>query len=161
MRKCKRELRQLQRDIALDYGRDPRAGRKNEEKPLTSVIVKKKVLPISVVRKKKLIMTTPKVTTKTPKVRRKSKNLSPGLNLKEKKDPAAPKKPGSAFMFYLVSQRDDAKKKNPGLKLTELLKLLGQNWKELSESDKQKYQDMATKDKDRYQDEMDAYNKSK
>ena len=48
---------------------------------------------------------------------------------------------------------------NPGLKFTEVGKIIGAKWKELSDSDKKPFQEREAADKERYKREMDAYKK--
>ena len=56
---------------------------------------------------------------------------------KRKKDPNAPKRPLSAYMYFCSNNRDQIKKNNPELKLTEVAMRLGQMWKDMSDDDKQ------------------------
>jgi len=76
--------------------------------------------------------------------------------VKKKKDPNAPKKNLSAYIFFCTCNRSkivlpaDAKQ-------TEILTELGRQWKALGAEDKQQYIDMATKDKERYTEAMEVY----
>ncbi|XP_004520241.1 FACT complex subunit Ssrp1 [Ceratitis capitata] len=74
---------------------------------------------------------------------------------KSKKDANKPKRATTAFMLWLNESRDQIRKDNPGLKITEVAKKGGEMWKELN--DKSKWEDLAAKDKQRYQDEMKDY----
>lgn len=58
-------------------------------------------------------------------------------------------------MLWLNETREQIRKDNPGLKITEVAKKGGEMWKELK--DKSKWEDLAAKDKQRYQDEMKDY----
>ena len=51
------------------------------------------------------------------------------LQRKPKKDPNAPKRPPTAYMQWLNENRSTLKKENPGLSITELSKVAGQQWK--------------------------------
>jgi hypothetical protein len=46
---------------------------------------------------------------------------------------------------------------NPSLKITDLLRLMAERWKSMSESDKAVWAEKAAIDKKRYEDEMAAY----
>ncbi|KXZ45334.1 hypothetical protein GPECTOR_56g431 [Gonium pectorale] len=76
------------------------------------------------------------------------------------KDPNAPKKNLSAFMYFSNSNRDKVKSENPGAKFGEIGKLLGERWKAMSSDDKAQYEAMAARDKVRYADAMKAYKAS-
>lgn len=82
---------------------------------------------------------------------------------KKIKDPNAPKKPISGFMYFNKNKIDDYKKKNPGQKINVTLigKQSGQEWKTLKDEDKDKYLKMAIKDKKRYEKDIASYSKSK
>lgn len=55
---------------------------------------------------------------------------------KKKKDPNAPKNPMNAYFFYVKENRDAYKAKHSDLKMTEITKALGSQWKEMSESER-------------------------
>jgi structure-specific recognition protein 1 len=79
---------------------------------------------------------------------------------KVKKDPNAPKKSLSAYLFFSNAKRDQVKLENPDIagKVGDIAKKLGEMWKELSDADKEPYNKMAEQDKERYAKEMEAYN---
>ena len=79
------------------------------------------------------------------------------LKGKKKKDPNAPKRAITAFMFYSTKMRPIIKKEQPDIKFTEMGKLIGEKWRELSSDDKKEFEDMANEDKERYNDEMKKY----
>ncbi|KEI42902.1 uncharacterized protein L969DRAFT_42644, partial [Mixia osmundae IAM 14324] len=76
---------------------------------------------------------------------------------KKEKDPNAPKRPLSAYMFYSQDKRTQVKEDNPDASFGELGKILGAQWKDLDESEKKQYNDMATRDKERYTNAKAAY----
>jgi len=76
---------------------------------------------------------------------------------KKTKDPNAPKRPLSAYMFYSKDVREDTKSENPDATFGELGKILGSKWSGLSEEEKAPYHDQAAKDKERYTEEQAAY----
>jgi len=77
---------------------------------------------------------------------------------KKKKDPNAPKRGLSAYMFFANEQRDKVREENPGIKFGEVGKLLGEKWKALSEKQRAPYDAKAAADKKRYEQEKEAYN---
>jgi hypothetical protein len=87
---------------------------------------------------------------------RKSKSPKKG----KKKDPNAPKKALSAYMFFAQANRDKVKKENPDATFGELGKHLGKLWSKASKSDKAKYEAKANKDKERYEKEKAKYDKN-
>jgi len=92
----------------------------------------------------------PKEATKTRKTRG-------AKSEKRKKDPNAPKRGLSAYMFFANDNRDKVREENPGIKFGEVGKLLGERWKELTDKDKKKYEDQAKIDKERYETEKAQY----
>lgn len=77
---------------------------------------------------------------------------------KPKKDPEEPKKPKTSYMFYCDQHREKVVSSNPGIKLGNVSKKLGQGWKKLSEDQKQKFIKMSESDKERYEQEKEEYN---
>jgi hypothetical protein len=80
-----------------------------------------------------------------------------GKKKKAKKDPNAPKRGKSSFMFYSNEIRATIKEENPDLSFGDLGKLIGSKFKALEADEKEKYTDLAQKDKERYQKEMAGY----
>ena len=78
-----------------------------------------------------------------------------------KKDPNAPKRALSAFMFFSQEMRPKVKEENAEASFGELGKLIGVAWKNVSEEEKKKYEDMNKEDKERYDKEMAAYKAKK
>lgn len=81
---------------------------------------------------------------------------------KAKKDPEAPKRPLSAYMYFVADKRDSVVQKNPDAKATEVIKTLGEMWGQLEKGKggkkgTKKYEDMAADDKARYETEKTAY----
>ncbi|KAH7400570.1 nucleosome binding protein [Phaeosphaeria sp. MPI-PUGE-AT-0046c] len=76
---------------------------------------------------------------------------------KKKKDPNAPKRGLSAYMFFANEQRDKVREDNPGIKFGEVGKQLGEKWKALSEKQRIPYEAKASADKKRYEEEKAAY----
>ncbi|KAL3899117.1 MAG: hypothetical protein SGCHY_002277 [Lobulomycetales sp.] len=78
-----------------------------------------------------------------------------GKAKKVKKDPNAPKRGLSAYMFFVKEKRADVSASNASMSFGEVGKELGRLWKEVSAEDKEKYDNMAAADKERYKREME------
>ncbi|XP_062562345.1 mobility group protein 1A-like [Armigeres subalbatus] len=59
-----------------------------------------------------------------------------------------PKRPLSAYMLWLNSAREQIKKENPGIKVTEIAKRGGELWRAMK--DKSEWENKAAKMKDEY-----------
>ncbi|KAJ1902683.1 Non-histone chromosomal protein 6 [Coemansia sp. IMI 209127] len=80
-----------------------------------------------------------------------------------KKDPNAPKRALSAYMFFSQANRATVREQNPEVSFGAIGKLLGEKWKKLTENDKAPYTKQAENDKVRYakdKAEWDAENSS-
>ena len=84
------------------------------------------------------------------------------MKIKMKKDPNKPKRAKTGFMFYCDEHRpkliNNFKKKNEKVDIKVVAKKLGESWKSLKDSKKEKYNVLAAKDKERYLEEMQEYN---
>ncbi|KAJ6526594.1 high mobility group box domain-containing protein [Mycena vulgaris] len=92
-----------------------------------------------------------------PKRKAAEKAEKPARGGKAKKDPNAPKRALSAYMFFSQDWRERIKAENPEAGFGEVGKLLGAKWKELDDEEKKPYVDQASKDKTRAEDEKLAY----
>ena len=63
---------------------------------------------------------------------------------------AAPKRPGSAYMIYAQSIRRQLMDQNPDNKVTQIAKLCGEHWRNLSENEKEPF-------KEQYQKKMEEF----
>jgi len=77
---------------------------------------------------------------------------------RKKKDENAPKRALSAYMFFANANREQIRTDNPDISFGEVGRMLGQKWKELTDSEKAPYEAKAAADKKRYEDEKAAYN---
>jgi|LakMenEpi03Aug12_release.lakeMendotaPanAssembly.Ray.scaffolds.fasta_scaffold279676_2 hypothetical protein len=68
-----------------------------------------------------------------------SKKGGKGKRVKKEKDPNAPKKEPNNYMNWCNANRAEYKSKNPEAKPTELTKLMGAAWRELSDDEKAKW----------------------
>jgi structure-specific recognition protein 1 len=114
------------------------------------------VEPKPVIKKspKKKAKAPPAKKTKSPK---KEKAAKPAK--KEKKDPNAPKRGLSAFMFFGNDMREKIKADNPGCSFGEVGKFLGEAWSKVDAATKSKYEKKAADDKVRYEKAKAAYEK--
>jgi hypothetical protein len=76
---------------------------------------------------------------------------------KKTKDPNAPKRPKSSYLFFCDEMRAQIKSDNPDFKAVEVTKELGRLWKELGEEDKKPYEKKAKKAKKNYDSQMESY----
>ncbi len=65
------------------------------------------------------------------------------LDLLQIKDPNAPKRAISAYLYFASERRPELKKENPDMSFGDLTKTIAGEWKELSEKDKMQYNDKA------------------
>ncbi|ESO85095.1 hypothetical protein LOTGIDRAFT_196090 [Lottia gigantea] len=86
-----------------------------------------------------------------PKGRKRKKSL---------KDVNAPKQPLTGYVRFLNNRREQLRRENPNLSFSEITKVLGAEWSNLQQREKQRFLDDAEKDKERYQTEMEAYQKT-
>ena len=63
----------------------------------------------------------------------------------------------SAYFFFLADERENIKRDNPDIKVTEVSKVAGQRWKEISAENKAKYEKLAKDDKERYEREKKEF----
>jgi len=86
-----------------------------------------------------------------------------GSKKKSDKDPNAPKRNMTAYLYFCRDKRPEAKEElGDDAKATEVTSLLGKMWKDLKEDDDrsdelEKYNKLAAEDKARYQDEIKVY----
>eukprot|EP00980_Cylindrotheca_fusiformis_P022844 scaffold9841_cov102-Cylindrotheca_fusiformis.AAC.1 len=78
-------------------------------------------------------------------------------NKRGPKDPAAPKRPSGAYVFFTNDMRPKVLSEYPGIKFVELGKVLGERWRALSPDEKKQYEQLAAEDKVRFQMEMQQY----
>lgn len=72
----------------------------------------------------------------------------------------APKKPKSGFMHFATVRRNALKVEMPGLSVADCSKVIGAEWRDLLEVEKQPFEEMARRDRERYREEKDAWNES-
>eukprot|EP00566_Odontella_aurita_P012505 CAMPEP_0113589932 /NCGR_PEP_ID=MMETSP0015_2-20120614/36374_1 /TAXON_ID=2838 /ORGANISM="Odontella" /LENGTH=479 /DNA_ID=CAMNT_0000496029 /DNA_START=1168 /DNA_END=2607 /DNA_ORIENTATION=- /assembly_acc=CAM_ASM_000160 len=67
-----------------------------------------------------------------------------------KKDPSAPKRPMSAFLYFSQDRRKKIKAKNPGMKNTEISQVLGQMWRNASDEEKRPHTEIEEVERAKY-----------
>jgi hypothetical protein len=80
-----------------------------------------------------------------------------GGKAKEKKDPDAPKRPNTSYIFFSNETRPKLKEDNPEMTFGETGKRLGEMFRELSPEQKERYERMARDDKARFDRETAQY----
>lgn len=78
----------------------------------------------------------------------------PTRKKKKTKVEGMPKRPMSSYFFFIGEKREDVKRDNPGISITETTKLLGEKWKALTADEKSPYEQKAAADKERYSREL-------
>ena len=81
------------------------------------------------------------------------------LLAKRKRDPNAPKRPMTAFMYFAREERPKVMKDNPNFSVPEIGKELGARWRKLGDNERAKFDALAAKDMARYQAQMKKYKK--
>lgn len=79
---------------------------------------------------------------------------------KKDKDPNAPVRNKSAYIYFGKERRPELKAENPDVTFGDLTKMVAAEWKELSDKAKKPYVAQAAKDKKRYDAEKAAYDGS-
>lgn len=85
---------------------------------------------------------------------------APSIGYKRKrKDPWAPKKPQTAYLFFL--QEESARLRNENLprrmSVSEVSAAVAETWRRMTEEQRNKYEEMAERDRNRYESEVLAY----
>jgi hypothetical protein len=86
------------------------------------------------------------------------KNSQKTETIKRVKDPNAPKRGKSSYIYFCLDKREYIKKKNPDMSAKDIIKELGRSWREdTSDKEKTRYSKMSVNDKVRYENEMKNY----
>merc|ERR1712176_448001 len=87
-----------------------------------------------------------------------AEGTAPKVSLPRKpKDPNKPKGAQTAYFLFTASRRAALTAENPTMKITEIAKLMGAEWKELSENEKAPFMAAAAKSKTESAAKMEAY----
>ncbi|KAK1175257.1 SWI/SNF-related matrix-associated actin-dependent regulator of chromatin subfamily E member 1-related-like [Acipenser oxyrinchus oxyrinchus] len=82
---------------------------------------------------------------------------------KKRKPPnefSAPRAPTTGYVIFVNEKKVHLKAEHPDIPFTEITKMLGTRWSQLSQEEKQKYNNAAEKDKQRFIEELQAYQNS-
>ena len=88
------------------------------------------------------------------------KFLGEKQKLKKMTDPLKPKRCKSAYLYFCEDNRKKLKDENPDIKIGELMKKMGEKWRNISEDEKKQYIELHLKDKERYEDDIEEYKKN-
>merc|ERR1712228_15544 len=91
----------------------------------------------------------------------KEKRVRTKSNGKKPKDPNKPKGAMTSYMLFTNEVRDKFRAENPGKRITEISKLIGAEWRSLSDEEKKKYAEKSKKLKAEYNEKMIEYKKTK
>jgi hypothetical protein len=79
-------------------------------------------------------------------------------SVKKIKDPDAPKRGKSSYIYFCVEKRESVKEDNPDMSAKDIIKELGRVWREnVKDKDKARYVKLSEEDKNRYENEMKTY----
>jgi len=154
-------LRVLREALAF-FGQDPEGERDELVPRLSDFLEKPKpsddVFHVGAEKKRKRSRSRSRSKSPASSSRSRSSSKSPSKKKKRaKKDPNAPKRSLSAYMFFVKDIRPDLAKKYPTEKVSEIAKRMGVKWGKLTANDKKKYDAKAAKDKERYAKEKKKY----
>jgi len=83
--------------------------------------------------------------------------LGKEYKLKKYKDPNAPKRPKTGFLYFCDEFRSQITDENPELKLGGIMKELGKLWGTYSDEEKEKYNFKYRESRERYEEELEDY----
>jgi len=72
----------------------------------------------------------------------------------KRKDPNKPKRAMSAYLYFCKAHRDAVKAQHPDKGMTEVQKVLGDQWKATTEEEREPFVHQAKVDRERYDNEM-------
>lgn len=71
-----------------------------------------------------------------------------------------PRKPASAYFFYVKKHQCQLKLEHPGWPMKKIVKVLAANWSKTSDEERQPFKEMAKEDSQRYAQQMTTFSKS-
>jgi hypothetical protein len=74
-----------------------------------------------------------------------------------KRDPNAPKRPQTGYMYFCIQRRPDLKAQHPDAKPKDLISMMGQLWRDLSDAEKKAYESKRADDVKRYEAQLKEY----
>jgi hypothetical protein len=75
---------------------------------------------------------------------------------KKEKDPSLPARPSSSYIFFSTENRERIRRENPDLTNREIMPKIGEEWRALSDKEKEPYVKKAMLDKERFQKESES-----
>lgn len=105
-------------------------------------------------------LSTDQVTIARTSIESKQGELQNILNkqtTKKIKDVNAPKRGKSSYIFFCMDSREKIQTKNPDMSAKDIIKELGNAWRTLNDTQKEKYVKLAENDKKRYTGEISDY----
>lgn len=85
----------------------------------------------------------------------------PKKKSKKNTDADKPKKPLTPFFIFFMKRRDEIKNEYPNFNATDITELLGKEWRNLTEKEKNFYQEEFTKKYEHYKKDLKDYYESK
>lgn len=85
------------------------------------------------------------------------KMTSSNKKVKNERDPAAPKRPLTAFLYFSQQMRPALKEQNPRWGIAELSQELGRRWREMSDEQRSPYAEHAVEVKEKWREESSKY----
>jgi high mobility group protein B1 len=76
-----------------------------------------------------------------------------------KKNPDAPKRPMSAFLYYSQEKRSHVKENNPGMKNTEVSRILGKMWQDATDEERAPHIEREKVEREKYKASMASWRK--
>lgn len=85
-----------------------------------------------------------------------------GVKKRARKPPDSPRRPKSAYMFFLAEFREQWKAQHPeNRKVADVAKAAGERWRAMSDAEKARYEELSTESKAQYAREMEVYRSTK
>lgn len=76
---------------------------------------------------------------------------------RRKKDPLAPKRPGSAYTFFMQEELAKLRGENPGMSQKEIMAMAAHRWRSLGPGQRTRFDNLATEAKEIFREQMSAY----
>lgn len=86
------------------------------------------------------------------------KFLGSETKFKKHKDPNAPKRPKTGFLFFCDEMRSEVKKTTPSLQMCGVMKELGKMWGTYSDEQKEQFNSQSRNARSEYEEKIEEYN---
>ena len=84
------------------------------------------------------------------------------VRIKKFKDPDAPKKAMSGYMWYCKKRRvEGVQTENPDASFADIIRTLAKEWEQLNDTSRSEYLQLAEEDKDRYERQVEEYKQAR